>query len=492
MTRLSPILGVGLVCLLAMPACRKTDASVVYDAELQALIADLGLDGDPVDGRLIPAISDPLSQLGRDLFFSRSLGGNFTAACASCHHPNLGGGDALSLPIGVDAIDPLVLGPGRAHDPGATHFDGGPTVPRNSPTTFNLALWSDTLFWDGRIQTVPGGIATPDGTDLATPDPLAGASLASAQARFPVTSAEEMRSHAFEAGQDNTTLRDHLRARLGNFGVGTGEVAEDWLTRFRTVFSDPVAPADQVVTFEGVAEAIASYENSQVFVDSPWSRYVQGDEDAIGESARRGALLFLRQPAAGGFGCVSCHSGDFFTDEGFHAVGFPQIGRGKGDLNRLGGTDGDLGRARETGAFADRFAFRTPSLLNVEVTGPWGHAGAFTTLEDTVRYHLDPAAGFAAYDPGVLVPGMQLDGLLVNTQEALEHLLLMQVQGDSLLPRDLVFGEQQVADLVAFLRSLTDPRVKDPAEMEPWIPRAGGAFDDSQRLDAKRADQSAL
>jgi len=492
MARLPQLSFLPLALLLLLPACKKTADTAVYDQQLQTLIGDFGLDGDPIDGLLLPSIGDPLAQLGRDLFFSQTLGGNFTAACASCHHPILGGGDALPLPIGVDAVDPTLCGDGRLHAPTAVGFDGGPTVPRNSPTTFNVALWDQGLFWDGRVQQVAGGIATPDSPDASTPDPLAGDSLAAAQARFPVTSGEEMRSFSFEVGQSNTTVRDHLAGRLGNFGSGAGEVPEDWLSRFRTVFSDPIAPADQVVTFERVVAAIAAYEQSQIFTDNPWSAYVQGQTSAISEAAQRGALLFLQEPGAGGFGCARCHSGDFFSDQDYHAVGFPQIGRGKGDVNHLGGSDADFGRMRVSGNPAEQFAFRTPSLLNVEVTGPYGHAGSFLSLEDAVRYHLDPFLGFASFDSGLLPVGMQLDGMLTNTNEALSHLQVRQAGGQSLLPASLAFSEQQVTDLVAFLTALTDPRVLDAAALEPWIPRDGGSFDDSQRLDAHTSSMSGL
>jgi len=489
-----PHLTLGTLCtlLLTLSSCKEASTTSSQNQQLQQLIQELSLDGDPIDGRLIPEITEPMSQLGRDLFFTKGLGGNQTAACASCHHPVLGGGDALALPIGVDALDPELCGEGRVHDPSAEHYDGGPTVPRNSPTTFNLALWSETLFWDGRVQEVAGGIATPDSATATTPDPLAGSNLSEAQARFPVTSPEEMRGFTFEPGESNTTVRDHLAGRLGNFGAGAGELSEDWLGQFRLVFNDPIAPADEVITFERVVEAIAAYENSQVFVDTPWSDYVQGDATALSESARRGALLFFQEAGQGGFSCFKCHGGDFFTDEKFYVVGFPQIGRGKGDVNHLGGATADFGRERVTGDAKDRFAFRTPSLINVAVTAPYGHAGSFLTLEETMRYHLDPFAGFATYTGAGVQPGMQLDDLLVNTQEVLDVLQAQQAQGNSLLPANLAFSEKNITDLVAFLHALTDPRVLSPAAMEPWIPRSGGIFEDSQRLDGYTATSTDL
>ncbi|MDJ0919320.1 MAG: cytochrome c peroxidase, partial [Woeseiaceae bacterium] len=63
------------------------------------MIAAQGLTGDPTTGRDLPSINDPLAQLGKLLFFSKSLSGDFDTACASCHHPALGGGDGLALPV---------------------------------------------------------------------------------------------------------------------------------------------------------------------------------------------------------------------------------------------------------------------------------------------------------------------------------------------------------------------------------------------------------
>ena len=79
--------------------------------------------------------------------------------------------------------------------------------------------------------------------------------------------------------------------------------------------------------------------------------------------------------------CASCHSGAFQTDHDFHAIAMPQLGPGKGDGFR--GRE-DFGRERVTGDPTDRFRFRTPTLRNVALTGPWGHTGAYATLEAVV------------------------------------------------------------------------------------------------------------
>lgn len=433
------------------------------DGKVRQAIRSNGLQGDPAHGREIPSIHSAKAQLGMRLFFNKALGGMKDTACVSCHHPLLGGSDDLSLPIGTGAAVPDLLGPGR------TRPDGIIGVPRNSPTTFNTALWDSVLFWDGRIERTGAGIRTPS-TALGIADPNAGDNLVSAQAKFPVTSAEEMRG-TFASMGDNPYVWDHLRGRVGNFAEGTGELAQSsyWVTQFQQVYGTPTSRPEEVVTTHNLFDAIGNYERSQVFVNNPWQRYVQGDARAINDSAKRGALLFYRPYNQGGANCVACHAGDRFTDEKFYALAAPQLGRGG-----RGGADNshDYGRGNETKLPEDRFNFRTPSLLNVEGTAPYTHAGAYLKLEDVVRHHLDPAQAVARYDVSKVValnPGIDTHNTVANTQEALQKL-----QGDiasnrtPLRPTKL--RDQEVDDLVAFLRTLTDPCIKSATCLADWMP----------------------
>jgi cytochrome c peroxidase len=438
-------LGVG-VAVLAVCACDSIADVPGNDTEieLRKLIVGLELHGDPANGHELPSIEEPLAQLGRKLFFSKSLGGDRDVACVSCHHPVLGGGDGLALSIGVGADDPDRLGPGR------THPDGDFTVPRNASTTFNLGLWKEGLFWDSRVERLPdGGIRTPD-RDFGTADAEAGTSLSEAQTRFPVTSTAEMRGLEFEVDGSNADVRNALERRL----------ADDarWAAEFGAVFGSAE------ITYARIASAMAAYEDSQVFTDTPWRAYVEGDADAIDDAAKRGALLFLRSVEEGGVGCASCHSGDFFTDEAFHAIAAPQIGRGKSD--GATGTN-DYGRARETIDRNDRFSFRTPTLLNVSATGPYLHSGAYDNLADVVRHHLDPQAALDSFNPlGVTMADAQ--SFQRNKQEMLDF-LEVSGRGIEYFRSPVGYTSGQVQDLVAFLQTLTDPCVLDRACLDPWV-----------------------
>lgn len=439
------------------------------DTVLRALIGEHGLTGDPIVGRDLPTIESPMAQLGRHLFFTKALSGEMDTACVSCHLPTLGGGDGLALPVGVHAVDPNLVGPGRIH------YDNTPLVPRNAPTTFNIALWDSVIFHDGRIESLDKiagmhgsgdlGIRTPD-TPLGTADPIAGNTLSMAQARFPVTSEAEMRGERFAQGEPGDVVRNYLAERLcaeGDEAIDA-ETSAWWQAQFTAVFG-PAPTVKELITEQRIAQAIAAYEQSQIFVETPWNAYVQGNDSAIDEAAKRGALLFYRPVNEGGANCAQCHTGDFFTDEQFHVMAIPQIGPGKED-GPLGSED--YGRYRETGNVDDFYAFRTPTLLNVAVTGPYGHDGAYRTLEAMVRHTLNPRVAVANYDWGQLDPTIPIRDTKVNTRKALIHLQLQRLL-DLPVVEDVALTDGEVADLLAFLATLTDPCVQDAACLAPWM-----------------------
>jgi len=461
---------------LALTACDSDNDGFVNSnptADLRELVDDLGLVGTPVTAaHIIPNIADKEAQLGMELFFSKSMGGDQDSACVTCHHPVLGGGDDLSLPIGTESDTPDLLGSGRNNQLAANNPEGGPPVPRNAPTTFNTALWDQFMFHDGRVESLAktvgangagdAGIRTPNSTSFGIADPLAGQNLVQAQARFPVTSREEMKGFNHETYTDQT-IREYLAGRVGGYGDASSDLIDTdyWLAKFQEVFNSPTGTAEELITEQNISFVIGEYERSQVFVNNPWKDYVEGDDDAISDEAKAGAVLFFSNQSEGGANCASCHAGDFFTDESFHNVAMPQIGPGKGD-----GDDGskDFGRFRETGNSLDKFAFRTPSLLNVEMTGPWSHAGAYTSLEAVVKHMTNPQAAIDSYDFDQLnqTEIRNLDQLVVNTQEARD--------AANFEIAEVNFNDKQVDDIVAFLKTLTDPCIKDRECLSAWIP----------------------
>lgn len=501
--------------LCAEPAWPADAELSEVDAELKAMITEHELLGDPrlisrepCIVRQLPSIDSPMAQLGKELFFSKSLSGNLDSACASCHHPTLGGADALSLPFGVGADDPDMLGPLR------TVGASLQTVPRNSPTTFNSALLDGALFWDGRVEAldpVPGlggaglALSTPD-TGFSIVDERAGENLLAAQAKHPILSPDEMLGATFGVEADGPTIRDQLAERMRGEGPLGASVPEGaWLSRFLEVCeSDSALPesfaaacqvgtAEALVTMGNVTYAIGEYERTQIFVDTPWRRYVLGDLDALSPSAKEGALLFYRTAEQGGADCGACHTGDLFTDEKYHAVAFPQIGPGKDSFL-------DLGRSVVTSNPEDDFHFRTPTLLNLATSAPYGHAGTYADMELVMKHYANPRGAIDEYfnidgDQPLGSGWCQLpeyaerencDDLFSDrydaSLEAMRQVVREQEAEVSDLPADLELSTEEILHLVSFMDALNDPCTQDDSCLEPWLVDTSSSGPDGHQL----------
>lgn len=289
-----------------------------------------------------------------------------------------------------------------------------------------------------------------------------------------------MRGFTFLPDASNDEIRAHLANRLAGAPGYENELDKNqWLTWFRAGFSDPEGTAQALITEKNIARALGEFERSMVFVDTPWKAYLAGNDDAISLKAKMGALLFMRPVRKGGAGCMACHKGDFFTDESFHVLAVPQVGIGKDHDSGIDGTN-DRGRWYQTRQVDDRFAFRTPTLLNVTETGPWGHSGAYTTLQGIIRHHLNPRKAVYNYDVSQLDPRVQTEDMLENTEQALQQLSRLQREGKSKLVATYL-SDSQIDLLIAFLASLTDPCVKRSECLSPWID-TGESPDDLQLI----------
>lgn len=382
-------------------------------------------------------------ELGRNLFFDKVLSGNKNISCATCHHSLTDTGDGLSLPVGEGG-----RGLGVTRDTGSGTDAIHERVPRNAPPVFNLGARSfSVIFHDGRVQAdsnFPSGVKTPAGHSL--PDildnPLA------AQAMFPVTSGAEM---AGQAGEN--TIAD--AASLGNL-AGPGGVWEQLAERLKaipeyvTMFNAAYGIGQSEITYAHAANAIAAFEAKAWRADnSPFDRYLRGEKSAMSKSARKGMRLFY-----GKANCASCHSGQFQTDNGFHSIALPQIGPGKGqDFDG----HGDFGLEAISGNPSDRYKFRTPTLRNIALTAPYGHSGAYDTLEDIVRHHLDTTAGITNYDCAntpVLPSRSDLDAIDCVVQDDPSRVSAI---ADSSDVTPVSLKEKEVKQLIDFLNALTDP-----------------------------------
>ena len=275
---------------------------------------------------------------------------------------------------------------------------------RNAPTILN-ALYNKTQFWDGRVNTLEE------------------------QAANPIV-------NAFEMGYP--TL-DAAVAQIAS--------VEEYQEAFQRVFGRPPNGPD-------LLRAIASYERTQLSFDSPFDRFIAGDNNAIDASAKRGWELFNTQAR-----CNKCHAltdtqrdVTLFTDNDFHNIGIGIIrhnvvalARQAEQLIKSGDTAAidraaiqtdmsALGRFLITKKDKDIASFKTPDIRNVLVTGPYFHDGSQETLWDVIDH----------YNKGDGLQNPYLD--------------------EDIQP--LALTETDIDDLVAFMASLTSASYKEQGAAE--------------------------
>ncbi len=433
---------------------RAAQAQAV-DAELRLLVQQLRL--TPLTP---PAASElALVALGEALYFETELSGNRDVSCATCHHPNFGLSDGLPLAVGTGGS-----GEGPARQLGV----GRQFVPRNTPDVANRGLpqWQ-TMFWDGRIAQTPAGFTSPAGEFL----PAGLDNALAVQAMLAVTARHEMRGgmydiagYLLQPGEDPAIYADAERPlvwsdrdiygqanELAAFGNAPDQMPLIWQALMARLMALPEYPPLFAAAYPGVpvdemdftyaANALAAYQTAVfTFANTPWDRYLAGESDALSLTAKQGALLFY-----GELGCAQCHAGTLFTDQQFHNIAAPQFGPGTSPIAPL-----DYGRFNVTNDPADRFAFRTPALRNVAQTAPYLHNGAYNTLEEVIRHHLNPAQALAAYNGRQLPYALRqtLQNEPVTQQQLLSTL-------SSLLPQGHTLSNRQMQQLVAFLQTLS-------------------------------------
>jgi cytochrome c peroxidase len=270
--------------------------------------------------------------------------------------------------------EPRLLSCSSCHNPAYAWGDGQPKgighmmkqLGRRSPTIINAA-WGQVFMWDGRLPTLEH------------------------QAMGPITGDVEMALNVPE-----------LLKRLK-------EIPE-----YKPLFE--AAFPGQDITAENTAKAIATYERTVVSGRAPFDAWIDGDEKAISESAKRGFSLFN-----GKANCSLCHSGWRFTDDSFHDIGLKSDDIGRGQFLK------DVPKAQH--------AFKTPGLREITRRAPYMHDGSLATLASVVDHY---STG------GIDRPS----------------------RSDIIKPLGLTAQEE--ADLVAFMRTLTSDA--DPTTV-PVLPR---------------------
>jgi cytochrome c peroxidase len=446
MARIAIVMAVALVATACEPTTGFTPPPNPSQLD-QELRAQLGFWGAQPIGD-VPAQDPALVDLGRSLFFDKILSGNRDVSCATCHEPDAQMMDGQSLAIGTG-------GAGRA--PGRSLGAGRQFVPRNAPTLLNMGLGLFYTLWDGRVneEFTPGQFGAPTGVVL----PPGLKSLVAAQAMFPILNRVEMRGVPGDVdvnGKPNelATVHDTNPAGVWKAAMTRVLALQEYQAKFNAAY--PLVPASQL-GFQHAANAIAAFEIAAFTKkSSPFDRYLARDNSALTEEQKRGALLFFGKAA-----CSSCHQGALLGGRQFANIGIPQIGPGVGAAAPL-----DIGRAEHMPVGSQsfyRFAFRVPTLRNVELTAPYMHNGAFKNLETVVRHYTNPDSSLRHYDVTQLDPALRT---MVRNDAATIEDVLKNLDGRFRFSPIRLDAEERI-QVVAFLKSLTDPAARNLASVVP-------------------------
>jgi cytochrome c peroxidase len=418
------------------------------DQELEAVLADHGFTGaieSTLRTRLGRPIDRQLAETGRLLFFDTIGGLNNDNNCSGCHSPTRGFGDTQSIAIGIENNG--IVGPGRT----------GPRNQRRTPTVVNSAFFPN-LMWNSRFAALSNdpfdngaGFSFPSPEGLTLSDQP---HLLTAQAFIPPT--ERVEVAGFEVPGDNFDIRDEVLRRINS-------VAE-YRARFARSF--PTVRQGAPITFDMFGRAIAEFEFTLVLATAPIDRFAQGMKHALTDGQKNGALLFF-----GAAKCVQCHavagpSNEMFSDFSAHVIGVPQIAPQRGNVTFDGpAANEDFGLEQVTGNPGDRYKFRTSPIRNVSLQPAFFHNGAFTTLEDAIRHHLDVFTSARYYDPAAAGVAPDLRGPVGPIEPVLARI-------DPILASPIDLTEAQFTDLVDFVRHGLLDRRAAPRNLRKLIPQS--------------------
>ncbi|GAP38539.1 cytochrome c peroxidase [Piscinibacter sakaiensis] len=404
-----------------------------------------------------PTVSDARFAAGVGLFTSTRLSGTGTVACVSCHANNNAG---IEGPVTIGgrtltrALHPSLRG-GAVDDPANTR-----SIARNAPDLVNKLLGGPrVMFHDGRVALDGrGGFLTPMGDQL----PPGLENLLAAQALVPLLTRDEMLGYA--PGSNGGRSENAVAGLVGDpvetdpwpvWNALMQRLREDPALFASLAAAFPDVPADRLGIVH-VANALAAFQTRRWNATGSSHGFHGWLRDRtrwpLAAEQRRGALIFFDHG-----GCARCHHGPRLSDGRFHNLAVPQIGPGHG-RGALETPPVDRGRHEVTGQDGDRYGFLTPSLWEVRATAPYFHNGVYDSLEKTLRHHLDPAAHARAFRCERDAPLAQ-DGVRVACRDSIDAPALYADMLDRLAPElqgPPALSEQEIADLLAFLRTLSN------------------------------------
>ncbi len=256
-------------------------------------------------------------------------------------------------------------------------------IPADNPVTQEKLLLGRKLFFDPRLSKTSSLSCAhchiPDqgftNNFIATTVGVAGKPLSR---NAPTILNSAYQRTMFHDGRE-TTLENQVygpflsKLEMANPSIGwliqTINGNEDYWGKFERVFGEPA-------NVRNIGQAIATYERSLVSANSPFDKWFFGKQSAaVNDQVKQGFALFKGKGQ-----CARCHvvkaKSALFTDQKFHDTGIPARSKTP-----------DLGRMEVTGRSEDKFKFKTPSLRNVALTGPYMHNGQFKTLASVVAFY---------------------------------------------------------------------------------------------------------
>jgi cytochrome c peroxidase len=365
-----------------------------------------------------------LSTAGEKLFETKLLSGGQDSGCSTCHLEEKALTDGLPISVGVGGV-----GEGLERMSALA----GILVPRNSFTLFARGLEEySAYFWDGKIQVLEDGqIVSPFGEELSKKfhSPLSVAAI------LPLVARDEFLGEKAIFDEPENLI-------INKFYYQEKYDAATNFYRDLIFFSEQPELQEIRNSLESAGISFESFELADIgnslasfliggfsCFETSWSKYLTGDKAQLDEEQKRGAITFFGKGR-----CAACHAGPLFSDFGYHSIGTPQGGFGVSALGQ------DLGRSEITLDFRDRYKFRTPPLVKVSETAPYGHNGAFGTLDEVVLHHLNPVAIYEDYEWASEIEYMSVGKVLSSRDEVLSFIDIL--------------SRTELADLVKFLEAL--------------------------------------
>jgi len=359
---------------------------------------------------------------GKEIFRTKILSGGNDVSCSTCHIESKNLIDGLKVSVGI----------GGTEEGAARLLSGGTIVPRNSFTFVGRASNQfKAYFWGGKIQLNDNGIIiSPFGESVDKKFD----SLLSVASIMPILARDEFLGKVKFFNES-----DNIRDINDKFYQSRYEAASTLFKRKLKSDGDFVKIKDLLLegginldefSMADFGNALSAFISDEFSCkESSWNRYLAGDTVALSEQQKRGGILFFGKAR-----CAGCHAGELFSDFDYHSIASPQ---GLVGISPLGQ---DLGRANITNHPKDRYKFRTPPLLDVINTGPYGHSGQFESLKDVVMHHFNPILIFEKYEWKSELEKIQYGKILG--------------QRDSILTFYDLHSESEVDDLIEFLKSL--------------------------------------